>query len=264
MGMHMMPMAAEMSAPVLAQRIELSATARHGLFRWGGTRPSERVVVGARPRAPEMLDFDSATVHPGIASGTFVLAVTGKKPYSNMDVHLSPLLYIRKPEYWKIEVIGIRTGIGLPVILPYSVALPLDGIIGTKGIEVVGATKSKRINVSTVGVAPTVAMAAPADAVLSPAEGAAPIPTWDGDPGQANGVKHLFRQRDVDHMKGDDILAATGTIYLLDDYDDVKNNADKIYGVVKNKFMPPDPAGQWTDDMLSRFKTWMDNGFPKQ
>jgi hypothetical protein len=36
-------------------------------------------------------------------------------------------------------------GMGLPVLAPYTVSLPLGGIIGTVGIEVIGANKKKQI-----------------------------------------------------------------------------------------------------------------------
>jgi len=78
----------------------------------------------------------------------FVLTVSGRKPYANMEVELSPLTYIQRPEYWGIEVVGhLPGGIGLPVITPYRVSLPLAGLLGTKGIEVIGASRSEKIDV---------------------------------------------------------------------------------------------------------------------
>jgi len=65
-----------------------------------------------------------------------------------MEVNLKPLVYIRQPEYWGIEVIGgLPGGIGLPTTAPYIASLPLDGTIGTQGIEVIGATRSEKISV---------------------------------------------------------------------------------------------------------------------
>jgi hypothetical protein len=47
---------------------------------------------------------------------------------------------------WGIKVVGcIPGGIGVPAEAPYIAALELAGIIGTEGIEVIGANKSKRI-----------------------------------------------------------------------------------------------------------------------
>jgi hypothetical protein len=91
-------------------------------------------------------------------------------------------------------------------------------------------------------------------------------PTWKGEEGQNNGVKNMFRQIDIDHMKGVNypkIREKTDTIYELDNYDDVKNNAIIIYGMVKNQRMPPADYGKpWPDEMLLNFKAWMDAGFP--
>ncbi len=94
-----------------------------------------------------LLPFDQAKVISGIVPGKYILVVAGTKPYANMIVMLSPLIYIRKPEYWGIEVVGTLPGIGIPKLTPYVVTIPLDGIIGSKGIEVIGSNKTKKINV---------------------------------------------------------------------------------------------------------------------
>jgi hypothetical protein len=94
-----------------------------------------------------LISFTRARVVPGIVPGTFILIVSGTKPYLNMTVELSPLIYIRRPDYWGIEVVGSLHGIGLPATAPYTVFIPLDGITGTKGIEVIGANKRQKIKV---------------------------------------------------------------------------------------------------------------------
>jgi hypothetical protein len=69
-----------------------------------------------------------------------------------MEVDLVPLVFIQQPEYWGIEVVGrLPGGIGLPVQAPYSVSINLSGITGTKGIEVIGATRSEKIEVPPNG-----------------------------------------------------------------------------------------------------------------
>lgn len=92
-----------------------------------------------------LVDFDSVEI---LILESFppqyVLVVKGTKPYSNMKVDLVPLVYIRQPEYWGIEVVGCLPGIGLPATAPYTVSLSLNGIIGTEGIEVIGATRAER------------------------------------------------------------------------------------------------------------------------
>jgi len=93
------------------------------------------------------LDFDRAQV---LTLRSFppqhVLRVSGTKPLANMEVDLVPRQYIRQPEYWGIEVVGTLHGIGLPAVAPYLVSLRLDGLIGTRGIEVIGATRTEKID----------------------------------------------------------------------------------------------------------------------
>lgn len=99
-----------------------------------------------------LLDFDRATIitlrsYPP----QFILRVTGIRPYANMEVALVPVTYIQQPEYWRIEVVGSLPGIGLPAEAPYAVSLPLTGFMGTRGIEVAGATRTQQFDLATAG-----------------------------------------------------------------------------------------------------------------
>ena len=94
-----------------------------------------------------VIDFDKAEVVPGIVPNTFFLIVSGTKPWVTMKVELHPLIYIRQPEYWGIEVVGCQDGIGLPQTAPYHVALDISHVRGTIGIEVIGASGKKQIKV---------------------------------------------------------------------------------------------------------------------
>lgn len=86
-----------------------------------------------------------------------VLVVSGTKPFLNMEVTLRPVDFIRQPEYWTIEVIGrLPGGIGLPALAPYTAALRLEGTIGTKGVEVAGATRRQEIDVERLPAAEAV------------------------------------------------------------------------------------------------------------
>jgi hypothetical protein len=102
------------------------------------------------PQSSRIIDFDSARV---ITLRTqpprHVLVVSGEKPYFNMEVALSPLVYIRQPEYWGIEVVGSLPEVGLPVVTPYTEHRELNGTIGTRGIEVIGASRSEKIDISS-------------------------------------------------------------------------------------------------------------------
>ena len=93
------------------------------------------------------INFKTAQVVPGFLPNTYFLVVSGTKPCINMYVHLSPLIYVKKPEYWGIEVLGTLTGPCLTAVAPYHTFIPLAGITGTKGVEVIGATISKKLPV---------------------------------------------------------------------------------------------------------------------
>jgi hypothetical protein len=53
-----------------------------------------------------VIDFTSAEVRPGFVTNTYILIVEGMKPWLTSEVELHPLIYIRQPEYWGIEVVG--------------------------------------------------------------------------------------------------------------------------------------------------------------
>jgi hypothetical protein len=104
-----------------------------------------------QPASTRLIDFEHVRI---VTLESFppqyILVVSGRKPLWNMQVTLSPLTYVRQPEYWGIEVVGAVGGIGLPSPgAPYTVSLPITGFIGTCGIEVIGATRSERHDIST-------------------------------------------------------------------------------------------------------------------
>ncbi|MEU4621335.1 hypothetical protein AB0G04_15335 [Actinoplanes sp. NPDC023801] len=82
-----------------------------------------------------------------------MLIVSGQKPFANMEVTLNPLRFVQQPEYWGIEVIGTMPATGQPAIVPYAVELDLNGLLGTRGVEVIGANGTERIEIpaATVG-----------------------------------------------------------------------------------------------------------------
>jgi hypothetical protein len=101
------------------------------------------------PASSRLIDFDRVEVLTLESfPPQFVLVVSGTKPFLNMEVSLVPLIFVRQPDYWGIEVVGrLPGGIGLPVLAPYRVSLALAGNIGTKGIEVIGASRTHRVDV---------------------------------------------------------------------------------------------------------------------
>ncbi len=102
-----------------------------------------------RAESQRVIDFEEAEVVTLESfPPQFVLNVRGTKPFLNMEVDLVPLVFIQQPEYWGIEVVGrLPGGIGLPALAPYAVSLNLSGIIGTEGVEVIGASRSEKIDV---------------------------------------------------------------------------------------------------------------------
>ncbi|HEV7764242.1 MAG TPA: hypothetical protein VGQ76_04505 [Thermoanaerobaculia bacterium] len=109
---------------------------------------SESFLKAPASESVRLISFDEAKVVPGFIPETWILIVSGTKPCINMEVKLIPRIYVKQPEYWGIEVTGILPGgICLTATAPYSVALPLDSVLGTKGIEVIGANKKEQIAV---------------------------------------------------------------------------------------------------------------------
>ena len=94
-----------------------------------------------------LIAFNRARVVPGFIPKTFFLIVSGEKPWASMTVELVPLVYVRRPDYWGIEVIGCQRGIGLPVKVPYSAVLDITHVLGKHGIEVIGANRKEKIKV---------------------------------------------------------------------------------------------------------------------
>ncbi len=100
-------------------------------------------------QSSRIIAFDKAEVVPGFVNGTFFLIVSGEAPCVNMTVQLQPLIYIDCPDFWGIEVVGtLPGGFCLTAMKPYSVSIPLSGITGAKGIEVIGGNKTETIKVS--------------------------------------------------------------------------------------------------------------------
>ena len=101
-----------------------------------------------QPTSCRLIDFDDVQVMPGTILRTYFLIVKGTKPWVTMDVGLHPLPYATRPDYTAIEVVGCQNGIGLPQPGPYSAVIEFTHLIGTRGIEVIGATARKKIEIS--------------------------------------------------------------------------------------------------------------------
>lgn len=101
------------------------------------------------PKSTVLLPFDSAEIRPGVINGTYFLVVTGRAPCINMEVKLSPRMYVKCPEYWGIDLTGsLESGICLKAIKDFTITIDISSTIGSKGIEVVGAAGNKKIDQS--------------------------------------------------------------------------------------------------------------------
>ncbi len=129
----------------LAQKVTISGTLKEKSIQYAEIK-SDRPKDLPRAEAYRRIDFKKTGIHPGTIPKTFILVVSGTKPYVNMEVNLKPLIYIKRPDYWGIEVVGFLHGVGLPTLTPYTTFIPLDSITGTNGIEVIGATHSEKID----------------------------------------------------------------------------------------------------------------------
>jgi len=96
-----------------------------------------------------LIDFDRVDViSQMIYPPRPVLVVSGVPPTPGTTVTLVPLMYISRPQYYGIQVVGTIENIARPPgtgPAEYRVELDLTGIIGTEGIEVIGATRTERV-----------------------------------------------------------------------------------------------------------------------
>ncbi|MEO8136002.1 MAG: hypothetical protein ABI831_18755 [Betaproteobacteria bacterium] len=90
------------------------------------------------------IDFDDVRIEAGPGDHGALLVVSGIKHWLNLIVNLMPRCYHARPAFWVIEVVGALPGYGVPALVDFSVVLPLHGLRGVQGIEIVGATKSER------------------------------------------------------------------------------------------------------------------------
>ena len=91
------------------------------------------------------IDFTGVDIEWYAGGGVYQLTVTGVKPYTNMEVSLSHEAYQGRPAFWRTLVIGcVKNGLLLPLASPYYVTMTLDQFVGTKGIEIVGASRQVR------------------------------------------------------------------------------------------------------------------------
>ncbi len=90
------------------------------------------------------VDFDYVAIEGRGSGGQPLVLVSGIKEWLNLHIELRPRCYQTPPDFWAIEVVGTLPGYGVRGTVDYHVVLPLAGLWGYEGIEIVGATKSER------------------------------------------------------------------------------------------------------------------------
>jgi hypothetical protein len=92
-----------------------------------------------------LVEFQDARIDEVSIDFNSYLIVSGLKPYANMRIELHPRMYIKRPDYWAIEVVGILSRIALPAVTPYEVIIPIDFPVGKKGIRIIGAGNCMKV-----------------------------------------------------------------------------------------------------------------------
>jgi heat shock protein HslJ len=104
-----------------------------------------------RPGACRPIDFTNAEVvlvSPPSTPARYSLTVAGMLPDTRHAARLQPVEYIQQPEFWLIQVLSCEVAdVGAPVNTLFKISLDLTGHLGTRGIEVNGATRHQRIEV---------------------------------------------------------------------------------------------------------------------
>jgi hypothetical protein len=105
-----------------------------------------------------LVDFERVDViSPMIYPPQPRLVVSGVVPTPGTTVTLLPLSYVSRPQYLGIQVVGTIEDIELPAAsgadpVSYSAELDLVGITGTEGVEVIGASQTERVVVSSTAL----------------------------------------------------------------------------------------------------------------
>jgi hypothetical protein len=101
-----------------------------------------------------IIDFEFAELRQLPMQDDLYLLVRGTLPANSIDVKLAPRVYFDRPDYWGIEVAAIMqqpSNENTPVddkLVGFEKSVPLSGIIGNRGITVIGANQIKRIEIS--------------------------------------------------------------------------------------------------------------------
>ena len=101
----------------------------------------------------QIIDFEKAELRRLPFQDSLYLWVRGRLPDKDYDVRLAPRLYNDGcPEYWAIDVAAfVRPVVANDEVvddLVFERSVALTGIVGTKGVTVIGANRSHQIEIA--------------------------------------------------------------------------------------------------------------------
>jgi hypothetical protein len=102
-----------------------------------------------------LIDFERAEIiTPMIYPPQPRLVVTGVKDQPDLEVTLVPLVYVSRPSYHGVQVVATATSGGAHVSqpianVPFVVELDLADACGADGVEVIGESKTERLDVTS-------------------------------------------------------------------------------------------------------------------
>ncbi|MDQ1294825.1 MAG: hypothetical protein QG608_2710 [Actinomycetota bacterium] len=134
----------------------LAAESTAGVVEGGVTRESlqKSVSDAVGSDSCRSIDFEKAEVTPLASTDPlrpvtrYRLTVSGTRSASNVVVRLLPVKHVEQPLFWGVMVIGCPTGIGLPVLMPYTATYDFNWTMGTCGIEVIGETRTQQFDLA--------------------------------------------------------------------------------------------------------------------
>lgn len=97
-----------------------------------------------------LIDFEIAEIRTVPFQDSLYLWVRGVHPGQELEVRLAPRYYNMQQDYWATEVAAIRllvphADLSAKHKATFECAIPLVGVIGLRGITVIGANRIQRI-----------------------------------------------------------------------------------------------------------------------
>lgn len=96
----------------------------------------------------KLTTFDVAEIRSSKFNGDLFLYVEGEMPEIGWNVIIAPRIYHDKPEYLEVEILRVQApanqyGERADI---YKLSIPLNDIIGSKGVKVIGLDTSQSLD----------------------------------------------------------------------------------------------------------------------